>query len=65
MISKEENLRKVHTDIWKEYVIEFDQLSKKKNRIGGWIVFGVVLLVVMNLIFSFYLMSQVDWSMYR
>lgn len=55
----------VYTDIWKEYVAEFDQLPKKKNRIGSWIVFGVVLFVVANLIFSFYLMSQIDWSQYR
>lgn len=54
-----------HTDIWKEYVAEFDQLPKKKNRIGSWIVFGVVLFVIANLIFSFYLMSQIDWSLYR
>ncbi len=54
----------VYTDIWKEYVAEFDQLPKKKNRIGSWIVFGVVLFVIANLIFSFYLMSQIDWSQY-
>ena len=55
----------VHTDVWKEYVKEFDQLPKKKNRIGSWVVFGVVLFVIVNLIFSFYLMSQIDWSKYR
>jgi uncharacterized membrane protein YukC len=55
----------VHTDKWKDYVKEFDQLPKKKNRIGSWIVFGIVLFVVANLIFSFYLMSKIDWSQYR
>jgi succinate dehydrogenase hydrophobic anchor subunit len=55
----------VHTDVWKEYIKEFDQLPKRKNRIGSWIVFGVVLFVIANLIFSFYLMSQIDWSQYR
>lgn len=49
-----------YRDQWKEIVAEFDQLPKKKNRIGGWIVFGVVLLILANLIFSFYLMSQID-----
>lgn len=55
----------VHTDVWKEYVKEFDRLPKKKNRIGSWIVLGVVLFVVANLIFPFYLMSRVDWSQYK
>jgi hypothetical protein len=54
-----------HGDYWKVIVAEFDQLPKKKNRIGSWIVFGVVLFVIANLIFSFYLMSQIDWSQYR
>lgn len=54
-----------HRDQWKEIVAEFDQLPKKKNRIGGWIVFSIVLFVIANLIFSFYLMSQIDWRQYR
>lgn len=55
----------VHTDKWKDYVKEFDRLPKKKNRLGSWIVFGIVLFVIANLIFSFYLMSRIDWSQYR
>lgn len=55
----------IHTDVWKDYVKEFDQLPKRTNRIGSWIVFGVVVLVIANLVFAFYLMSQVDWSQYR
>ncbi len=55
----------VHTDIWKKYVKEFDRLPKHKNKLGNWIVLGVVLFIIGNLIFSFYLMSQVDWSKYR
>ncbi|MFN0293021.1 hypothetical protein [Pedobacter helvus] len=55
----------VHTDRWKDYVKEFDALPKKDNKIGGWIVFGFILLVIANLIFSIYLMSKVDWSQYR
>lgn len=55
----------IHTNIWKEYVKEFDLLPKRKNNIGGAIVFAVLLFIVGNLIFSFYLMSQVDWAQYR
>ena len=54
-----------YTDVWKKYNNEFDKLPKQKNRIGGWIVFSIVLLVIANLIYSFYLMSQIDWSQYR
>lgn len=55
----------VHTDAWKEYVKEFDKLPKRTNRIGSWIVFGIVLFIIINLVFSFYLMSRIDWSLYR
>lgn len=55
----------VHTDKWKDYVQEFDQLPKRTNKIGGWIVFGVVLLIIANLVFAFYQMSLIDWSKYR
>lgn len=54
-----------HRDQWKEIVKNFDNLPKKKNLIGGWIVFGVVLLIFTNLIFAFYQISLVDWSKYR
>lgn len=55
----------VHTNVWKEYVSEFDKLPKRKNRIGGWLVFGIVMFVIFNLIYSFYLMSQIHWIQYR
>lgn len=48
-----------HRDQWKEIVAMFDQLPKKQNRIGSWIVLGVVLFVIANLIFSFYLYYQI------
>ncbi|WP_406844746.1 hypothetical protein [Flavobacterium soyae] len=50
---------------WKKYNTEFANYSKKKNRIGGWIVFGIILLIISNLIYAFYLMGEVDWSLYR
>ncbi len=54
-----------YTDVWKDYVKKFDALPKKINRIGSWIVFGIVILVIVNLVFAFYLMSQVNWSLYK
>ncbi|MRX42071.1 hypothetical protein GJU43_22580 [Flavobacterium sp. LC2016-23] len=54
-----------YKDNWKQFNVEFANYSKRKNRIGGWIVFGIILLIISNFIFSFYLISQVDWSQYR
>lgn len=55
----------IHTDKWKDYVEEFDLLPQKNNKTGSWIVFIIILLIIMNWVFSIYLMSQVDWSQYR
>lgn len=54
-----------YKDNWRQFNAEFANYSKRKNRIGGWIVFGIILIIVSNLIYSFYLMSQIDWSQYR
>lgn len=54
-----------YKDNWKKYNTEFANYPKKKNRIGGWIVFGIIVLIIANLIYSFYLMSEIDWSKYR
>jgi len=50
---------------WEEHKKTFDNLPKIKNTLGGWIVFGIIILILANLIFSFYLMSQINWNLYR
>lgn len=54
-----------YTDKWKDYVAEFDQWPRKRNIIGGIITWGIILFIIANLIFSFYLTSQIDWKQYR
>lgn len=54
-----------YTDIWKDYVKDFEKITPRKNRKGGWIVFGIVLFVIANLVCAFYLMSQIDWRQFR
>lgn len=54
-----------HQDRWKKYVIEFDKWPKRKNRKGTIVVWSVIILIVANLIFSYYLMSKIDWAQYR
>lgn len=52
-------------DRWRAYVKDFDQLPQRQNIIGTVLVCILILLIISNLIFSFYLMSQIDWSLYR
>ncbi|AYZ10814.1 hypothetical protein EGY05_02140 [Chryseobacterium arthrosphaerae] len=47
-----------YLDIWKEYNKEFDNLPRKKNVLGSWIVFGIVLIIIGNFIFSFYCLDK-------
>jgi uncharacterized membrane protein YwzB len=54
-----------HRDRWKEYVEEFSKWPTKKNKTGTLVVWLIVLLIIANLIFSFYLMSQINWKQYR
>ncbi len=41
-------------DKWKAYVKEFEQLPKRKNIKGSWIVAFITLLCFANFVFSFY-----------
>ncbi|MRI63203.1 hypothetical protein EDM00_04235 [Ornithobacterium rhinotracheale] len=53
------------SDLWKEYNKEFAQLSKKKNIIGGMIVWSIIIFVIINFIYSFYLMSQINLPQHK
>ena len=44
---------------------EFENWPKKKNIRGGIIVWGIIIFIIANLIFSFYLMSLINWKLYR
>lgn len=46
-----------HKDQWKTIVEEFDTLPKKQNRIGGIIIWSIILLIIINLILSVYYMD--------
>jgi len=54
-----------HRDQWKGMVAQFDRLPKERNRRWGLVVWLIVTVVILNLIFSFFLMSQIDWSQYQ
>lgn len=42
-------------DNWKQYVAEFDQLPKSKNRKGTWLIIVITLLLIANFVLSVYL----------
>ncbi len=50
---------------WKKIIKEFDQLPQKKNRIGSVLVILFLILVMGNFGFAIYMLSQIDWSLYR
>ncbi|MBS1735630.1 MAG: hypothetical protein JSS98_03395 [Bacteroidetes bacterium] len=53
-------------DKWQKiYFKEFKHYDKKKNIIGGWVVFLTIMLALGSLVFSIYEMSLIDWAKYR
>jgi len=52
-------------DQWKQIVKQFNQLDKRTNIIGKWIFWGVIIFVIANFAFSYYLLLRIDWSKYR
>ncbi len=52
-------------DKWKSKIQEFDSFSKRKNIIGGIIVWSLTVVVIIIIIFSFYLMSKIEWTAYQ
>ena len=54
-----------HMNIRIKYEEEFKYYSKKKNKMISWLSFLFLVAVLGSLIFAFYRMSFIDWSMYR
>lgn len=47
-----------HQNRWEDIIHEFDKMDSKKNKIGGWIALGIILFLLANLVFSFYLLGR-------
>jgi hypothetical protein len=54
-----------HADKWKVIVADFNKLPPNKNRIGGVIFWSIFIFIIVSVIFMFYLMSQIDWKLYK
>ena len=48
----------IHTNKWKEYNAEFDKLPRRKNIIGGIIVWIIIILIIVNVFSSGFLMQK-------
>lgn len=48
----------IRTDVWKEYNKEFDQLSREKNKRDGITTWCIIIFIIINTIFSYYLLFQ-------
>jgi len=46
-------------DRWKEYVNEFNQWPRKRNIIGTWIVIGIVVFIIVNMVVAIHIMGQI------
>jgi len=47
-----------NTSKWQELFIKFDKLPPQKNTLGSWAVFGIISLILINFVLSFYLYYQ-------
>ncbi len=47
-----------YNNIWEKYKDEFDELPKRKNMIGGIIVWGIILFITVNFLVSIHYLYQ-------
>jgi len=52
-------------DKWKNYVSKFEQWPEKRKKKWNLIMRIIIFFVIANVVFSFYLMSQIDWTKYN
>lgn len=50
---------------WKNIIEKFERLPKNKNKIGTIICNLFFIVSIINLIYAFYLFSQVNWTLYK
>ncbi|WP_284462191.1 hypothetical protein [Chryseobacterium sp.] len=48
----------IATDIWKEYNREFNLLPEEKNKRNGIVIWGIIILIIINTVFSYYLLFE-------
>jgi hypothetical protein len=52
----------LYKDKWRERILKFENLDKKTDRIGIFFVAFILVMIIVGLIYSYYLLSAVDWQ---
>lgn len=55
----------LHNDTWRMHFRKFEKMPAKKSIFAGWLVSLFILFSFASLIYSFYCMSTIDWSIFR
>ncbi len=55
----------LHKEKWKAYIDVYNSFSKMQKITSSLLMFFFLCLIVCGLFFSFYKLSQVNWSVYR
>lgn len=52
-------------DNWRKYLVQFEAWPEKRRKKWDWVMRLLIVFIIGNLIFSFYIMSEIDWKQYR
>lgn len=50
---------------WRKYLAEFEAWPEKNRKRWDWVMRLLIVFIVGNLVLSYYIMSEIDWSQYR
>ncbi len=53
-----------YDNVWKKYKEEFDRLPKRKNMIGGIIVWVIILFITVSFFFSTFYLHKINFGTY-
>lgn len=53
-----------YESVWKKYKEEFDELPKRKNMIGGIIVWIIILFITVSFFFSTFYLHKINFGTY-
>jgi len=52
----------LYKDKWRERILRFESLDKKADRLGIFFVIFISVMIIGSLIYSYYLLSIIDWQ---
>lgn len=52
----------IYGDKWKKRIRKFENIEARRDRIGIILIVTIIIIAIIFLIYSYYLMSTVDWN---